>query len=77
MVGEDIAARARVVKAREAQLSLRWRAERRGGGGDRRERRRLTREAKKLDAVKRGLKADAREAHGVKLSEHTSSVQKR
>ena len=78
MVGEDIAARAAALtKAREAQLSLRWRAERAAAAGDRRERRRLTREAKKLDAVKRGLKADAREAHGVKLSEHAPSVQKR
>ena len=51
--------------------------ERAAAAGDRRERRRLTREAKKLDAVKRGLKADAREAHGVKLSEHAPSVQKR
>ena len=78
VVGEDIAARAAALtEAREAQLSLRWRAERAAAAGDRRERRRLTREAKKLDAVKRGLKADAREAHGVKLSEHAPSVQKR
>ena len=78
VVREDIAARAAALsEAREAQLSLRWRAERAAAAGDRRERRRLTREAKKLDAVKRGLKADAREVHGVKLSEHAPSVQKR
>lgn len=78
VVAEDVDARARTLSdLRARQLGLRRAAAAAGAAGESRERRRLEREAKALDAPKKRLKAEARRDHGVHLARRTPSAEKR
>jgi hypothetical protein len=78
VVAEDVDARARALSdLRARQLGLRRAAAAAGAAGESRERRRLEREAKALDAPKKRLKAEARRDHGVHLARRAPSAEKR
>ncbi len=78
VVAEDVDARARALSdLRARQLGLRREAAAAGAAGESRERRRLEREAKALDAPKKRLKAEARRDHGVHLARRAPSAEKR
>lgn len=75
VIAGDIRRRAAALTdARARQLALRLEAD---AAHDKRERRRLHREIRGLDAIKRSLKADAKAAYGVKLSKHAPEMEKR